>query len=89
VLHDIGKKVALLTPIYYFLYWGTSVLDRLILKDVITNEIVVLTSYALDVCLIVSFYLLVKNVLHAFKTIEENYEALHEEMNDSPLTINE
>lgn len=73
-LEALGRKLIGLVPVYYFLYWGTRAMERLIAKGVILNDTFIFVYYALDLILMVSMLLITKTVLNAFRIIEADQE---------------
>ena len=88
-LKHIGIKIIQLTPIYYFLYWGTTLMDRLILKGMVVNDLFLLSYYVLDFILMISFFLIIKTVLKAFEIVEGDYETYQETVQNPLETTNE
>ncbi|MEN2766972.1 hypothetical protein [Ornithinibacillus xuwenensis] len=73
-LEKLGKQLLRLIPVYYFLYFGSGILQRLLTKGYIVNDTVIFIYYILDFAFMISIFLMTKNILNAFKVMEDDPE---------------
>ncbi|MUK88262.1 hypothetical protein GMD78_07645 [Ornithinibacillus sp. L9] len=77
-----AKRIGLLIPFYYILFFVTDLLNRLIGAELIFNDHVLFLSYVLDAVLMVVFLMMTKSIFESLNIMGAEYiaEAESEEL---------